>query len=179
MNQINTADVHLLSAPHHHISKHTSVYSIVISAFIALMGIGAILIALSMNSSTTTLCMSLLTIGTILLLIAVYRFFWKSKEMIYLPSSSVVRKGVCYLDIADLQTMKEILDQGGFESVKNVHIKMSGNARMDYMVSKDGKFAAAQLYRYIPNNYEPFSCIYYYTEADATMFTRRLNTGNF
>lgn len=179
MNQINAADVNLLSAFHPHISKHTSVFSIVISAFIALVGVGVILIALGLNSSASTLCMSLLTIGTILLLIAVYRFFWKSKEMIYLPSGSVVSKGVCYLDIADLQTMKEVLDQGGFESVKNVHIKMSGNARMDYMVSKDGKFAAAQLYRFVPYNYEPFSCVYYYTEADAAMFTRRLNTGNF
>ena len=179
MAQSIIAEATLYSASYPHLSRHTSVFSIVISAFIALVGVGVILIALGLNSSASTLCMSLLTIGTILLLIAVYRFFWKSKEMIYLPSGSVVRKGVCYLDIADLQTMKEVLDQGGFESVKNVHIKMSGNARMDYMVSKDGKFAAAQLYRFVPYNYEPFSCVYYYTEADAAMFTRRLNTGNF
>lgn len=179
MNQINTADVNLLSASHPHISKHTSVFSLVVSALIALIGMGIILIALSLDRSASTLCMSLLTLGTILLLVAVYRFFWKSKEMIYLPTGSVVRKGVCYLDIDDLQVMKELLEQGGFESSSNIHIKMSGNARLDYMVSKDGKFAAAQLYRFIPYNYEPFSYVYYYTEADASSFTRRLNTGNF
>ena len=56
---------------------------------------------------------------------------------------------------------------------------MSGNARLDYMVSKDGKFAAAQLYRFIPYTYEPFSRVYYYTEADSASFARRLNTGIF
>lgn len=179
MNQIKTADVNLLSASHPHISKQTSVFSIVVSSFIALVGIGAILMALNLSRSASTLCMSLLTIGTILLLIAVYRFSWKSKEMVYLPTGSTMRKGTCYLDIADLQTMKDLLEQGGFELQKNVPVKMSGNARLDYMVSKDGKFAAAQLYRFVPYTYEPFSKVYYYTEADAASFTRRVNVGNF
>lgn len=179
MNQINTADVNLLSASHPHISKHISIFSIVVSSFIALIGVGAILIALQLNDSDSTICMSLLTVGTILLLIAVYRFFWKSKEMVYLPTSSVIKNGVCYLDIANLQIMKDLLEEGGFESLKNVPVKMSGNARLDYMVSKDGKFAAAQLYRFIPYTYEPFSRVFYYTGADAATFTRRLNTGNF
>lgn len=179
MNQINTADVNLLSASHPHISKHTSVFSIVVSSFIALAGVGAILIALQLNDSDSTICMSLLTVGTILLLIAVYRFFWKSKEMVYLPTSSVIKNGVCYLDIANLQQIQELLERGEFESLKNIPIKMSGNARLDYMVSKDGKFAAAQLYRFIPYTYEPFSRVYYYTEADSASFARRLNTGIF
>ncbi len=179
MNKTAITDARLLCASHPHITKHTSVFSLVVSSIIALAGITVILIALGLNQTASTLCMSLLTAGTILLLISVYRFFWKSKEMVYLPTGSIVREGTCYLNIDDLQPMHELLEQGGFESLKNVQIKMSGNARLDYMISRDGKFAAAQLYRFIPYNYEPFSRVYYYTEADAVSFIRRLNTGNF
>ena len=171
MNQTITADVRLLSASHPHITKHTSIFSLVVSSFIALAGVAVILIALDLDQSASTLCMSLLTIGTILFLIALYRFFWKSKEMVYLPTGSSVK--------GHLQQMQELLERGEFESLKNIPIKMSGNARLDYMVSKDGKFAAAQLYRFIPYTYEPFSCVYYYTEADSASFARRLNTGIF
>lgn len=179
MNQTAVTDARLLSASHPHITKHTSVFSLVVSSLVALSGLTVILVALGLDQSASTLCMSLLTIGTILLLIAVYRFFWKSKEMVYLPTGSIVKEGTCYLDINDLQPMNALLEQGGFESLENIQIKMSGNARLDYMVTKDGKFAAAQLYRFIPYTYEPFSKVYYYKEADAASFIRRLNTGNF
>ena len=179
MNQTIMADVRLLSASHPHITKHTSIFSLVVSSFIALAGVAVILIALDLDQSASTLCMSLLTIGTILFLIALYRFFWKSKEMVYLPTGSSVKGGCCYLDIGHLQQIQELLERGEFESLKNIPIKMSGNARLDYMVSKDGKFAAAQLYRFIPYTYEPFSRVYYYTEADSASFARRLNTGIF
>lgn len=179
MNKTTITDARLLCASHPHITKHTSVFSLVVSSIIALVGVVVIFFALDLDQSVSTLCMSLLTVGTILLLVAVYRFFWKSKEMVYLPTGSIVREGTCYLDIEDLQPMKEKLEQGGFESLGNIRIKMSGNARLGYMISRDGKFAAAQLYRFIPYTYEPFSKVYYYKEADAASFIRRLNTGNF
>ncbi|MBQ8520916.1 MAG: hypothetical protein IJ456_05990 [Bacteroides sp.] len=179
MNSSVTTDVRLLSASHPHITKHTSVLSIVISSCFALAGAAVILVALRLDRSSSTLCMSLLTVGTILLLVALYRFFWKSKEVVYLPTGSTVKEGCCYLDVGDLQRMNDLLEEGGFETPRNVPVKMSGNARLDYMVSRDGKFAAVQLYRFIPYTYEPFSRVYYYTEADAASFNRRLNTGNF
>jgi len=42
------------------------------------------------------------------------------------------------------------------------------------MVSKDGKFAAVQLFRFVPYTYEPISDIYYYTDADAKAFQNYL-----
>lgn len=55
MNQTITADVRLLSASHPHITKHTSIFSLVVSSFIALAGVAVILIALDLDQSASTL----------------------------------------------------------------------------------------------------------------------------
>ena len=51
-----------------------------------------------------------------------------------------------------------------------VSFKQSGNGRMDYMASKDGKFVAIQLFQFVPYTFEPFSDVYYYADADARAF---------
>ena len=41
---------------------------------------------------------------------------------------------------------------------------------MDYMISQDKKFVAAQLFRFIPYTYEPASSVFYFTGDDASAF---------
>lgn len=50
---------------------------------------------------------------------------------------------------------------------------------MDYLISHDKRFAAVQLFRFIPYTYEPASSVYYLTGQDALDFTRCLETNKF
>ena len=43
----------------------------------------------------------------------------------------------------------------------------SGNVRMDVMISQDNKFAAVQLYQFVPYTYTPVTSVRYYTGSDA------------
>ena len=70
---------------------------VIITMPIALVGIVAIVLMMAMDESDTTLSMALLTIGIILLLFALNRFFTKSHETIYKPTGSVVRSGSLYM----------------------------------------------------------------------------------
>ena len=178
MNQTITADASLLSATHPQISKHTNLFSVILSSLVGVAGIASLLVALDMDKSSSV-SMGLMTLGTILLLVALYRIFWRSKERVYLPTGSTVTEGSCYLDICDLQAMNDALEHGGFDVSYHVGTKISGNARMDYMVSKDKKFAAAQLFRFIPYTYEPASRIYYFADEEAAAFVHRLNEKSF
>ena len=50
---------------------------------------------------------------------------------------------------------------------------------MDYMISQDKKFVAAQLFRFIPYTYEPASSVFYFTGNDASAFVHCLETSEF
>lgn len=68
-------ETNLFSTEHPHISKYTSVSSILLSLGIALIGILCVVLSLYIDQSSSTLCMTLLTLGTILILVALYRAF--------------------------------------------------------------------------------------------------------
>ena len=110
---------------------------------------------------------------------AVFRLFWRSKEWVYAPTGSVAKEGACFFDVCDLQALTETLEKKGFETKNDVKVKTNGNVRMDYMISQDKKFVAAQLFRFIPYTYEPASSVFYFTGDDASAFVHCLETSEF
>ena len=176
MKQTKLVGASLLSAEHPHIAKHTSLQSILLSIAIALAGVVIIYFSLDHDHKSSTLSMTLLTVGAILILVSLYRFFWKSAEMVYTPTGSVVSVGSYYADTDVLPLLQQLIENKNFDSSKRLTFKPSGNGRLDYMVSKDGRFAAVQLFRFVPYTYEPVSEIFYYTDADAKAFQNYLET---
>ena len=174
MYQSNLVGTTLFTTEHPHIAKHTSSKSVILSIAIALLGVISIYFSLEHGQKSSTVSMMLLTMGTILILLSLYRLFWKSSEMVYTPTRSVVHEGSCYLDIDDLDSLQRIMAMKNFDQSPQMTFKSSGNGRLDYMVSKDGQFAAVQLFRFVPYTYEPISDIYYYTDADAKAFQNYL-----
>lgn len=179
MNNTTSAEATLFSAVHPDIVKRTSVSSIVISTVLCVAGAGAFAASLKMGDSSSTMSMVLMSVGTILILWAVFRFFWGSKEWVYAPTGSVTKEGSCFFDVCDLQTLTHALEKKDFEAKNNVPVKTNGNVRMDYMISQDKNFAAVQLFRFIPYTYEPASSVLYFTGEDAGAFVRCLRTNNF
>ena len=176
MKQTKLVGANLLSAEHPHIAKHTSLQSILLSIAIALVGIVFIYFSLDHHQKSSTLSMTLLTVGAILILVSLYRFFWKSAEMVYTPTGSVVSMGSYYSETDVLPLLQQLIENKNFDQAARVSFKPSGNGRLDYMVSKDGQFAAVQLFRFVPYTYEPVSEIFYYTDADAKAFQNYLET---
>ena len=43
----------------------------------------------------------------------------------------------------------------------------SGNVRMDVMISQDNKFAALQLFQFVPYTYTPVTSVRYFTGSEA------------
>lgn len=177
MNQKNIADSCLLSASSSCISKHISIFQIIIASLIALAGVVAIVVSLDIDDSSSILNMALLTVGTICILIALYRFFWKCKENIYIPTGSVVIGDSYYFDICEMNRLIDILEKGNFENRVGIMMKMSGNLRLDCMKSKDCSFVAVQLFHFVPYTYEPSSRVYSFTGKQAleliTCLTRK------
>ena len=165
----------LFSAAHPQLEKQISVKQILLSSCIALFGVIGIGLSLVMDKSESTLCMAFLTIGILLMLFALYRFFTKSKEMIYKPTGSEVRSDTLYMDSVELQSLKQMMVKNEFSTSSRLVFKEGGNGRLDYMVSKDGRFMAIQLLQFVPYTYEAVTGVYYYTDNDAVVVARCIN----
>ena len=177
MSNTVSTEATLFSTTHPDVVKRTSVSSIIISAILCVIGAGAFATSLKMGDSSSTMSMVLMAGGTILFLWAVFRFFWRGKEWVYAPTGSVAKEGTCFFDVCDLQALTDALEKK-FEP-DDVKVKTNGNVRMDYMISQDKKFVAAQLFRFIPYTYEPASSVFYFTGDDASAFVHCLETSEF
>lgn len=178
MNHSIIVETTLLSSEHPYISKHTSFLSVLVSLFIALLGIMSIIVSVSVDDTATVLCMTLLTLGTVMILVALYSIFWRSVEVIYIPTGSKVSEGSCFMDSSDLSELTKLIENKNFSLSSKIKFKQSGNGRMDYLISKDCQFAAVQLFHFVPYTYEPASQICYYTGDDAVAFVRYLGAKN-
>ena len=174
MKQITPVEETLFSSTHVHLDKHISVKQILVSSLFALAGIVAIVLMLVMDASDSNLSMVLLTVGVILLLYSFYRFFSKSHEIIYTPTGSEVRSGTLYMDATELQHFQQMVKKNDFSSSR-VIFKEGGNGRLDYLISKDNRFVALQLFHFIPYTYESVSDKLYYTDDDAVTVARCIN----
>ena len=175
MKQTTPVEETLLSATHPQLEKQISVKQILLSSCIALFGVMGIVLSLVMDKSESTLCMAFLTIGILLMLFALYRFFTKSKEMIYKPTGSEVRSDSLYMDSVELQSLKQMMVKNEFSTSSRLVFKEGGNGRLDYMVSKDGRFLAMQLFQFVPYTYEPVTGVYYYADDEAVAVARYIN----
>ena len=175
MKQTTQVEETLFSAAHPQLEKQISVKQILLSSCIALFGVMGIVLSLVMDKSESTLCMAFLTIGILLMLFALYRFFTKSKEMIYKPTGSEVRSDSLYMDSVELPSLKQMMVKNEFSTSSRLVFKEGGNGRLDYMVSKDGRFLAMQLFQFVPYTYEPVTGVYYYADDEAVAVARYIN----
>ena len=132
-----TIDATLFASSHPDIVKRTSVSGLIFSVAMLLVGVFIFASIFEMSDKSSTLSMALMVLGTAFVLLGVFRLFWKSKEVVYLPTGSVTKSSG------------------------------SGNVRMDVMISQDNKFAAVQLYQFVPYTYTPVTSVRYYTGSDA------------
>ena len=98
MKETTCVEDTVFSASHPHLYKHISVFKILLSSIIALVGASAILWSSMLETTNDTLSMVLLTAGVILMLVAIYRALWQSYETVYRPTGSIIRSGSLYMD---------------------------------------------------------------------------------
>ena len=165
----------LFSTTHPQLDKHISVKQILVSSLIALVGVVGVVLSCMSDKSDSTLCMALLAVGISLMLFALYRFFTKHHETVYKSTGSEVRSGTLYMDTAELQTLRRMMEKNDFSTSSRLVFKEGENGRLDYLASKDGRFVAVQLYQFVPYTYEAITGVFYYTDDDAMSIARCIN----
>lgn len=160
----------IFSSLHSDITKRVSVSGIVISSLMLLAGILLFVLTFELHVHSSTISMALMVVGTGLFLWGVFRLFWKSRQLVYLPTGSVVKERSMFFDVKDLESLTQMVNATDFSAGMDVQRCVSGNVRMDLLLSADHQFIAVQLFQFVPYNYQPVTQVRYFTGNDAAVF---------
>ena len=160
-------DATIFASSHPDIVKRTSVSGIIISCVLLLIGVLSFVATLELEDRTSTISMILMVFGTGLFLIGLFRMFWRSKSIVYLPTGSIAKEHSIFFDSKYLDKLTDTVNSATFTE-NEIKSESSGNLRMDVILSEDGKFAAVQLFQFIPYTYQPVTKIHYFTNEKAS-----------
>lgn len=161
-------DATIFASSHPDIAKRTSLSGLICSSIILLVGVLAFVSTFEMEDRSSTLSMGLMVLGTGMFLIGIFRLFWKSKEVVYLPTKSVAKEQSVFFDLKYMDQLKEMVQKGEFPADTKLKGENSGNIRMDVILSEDKKFAAVQLFQFVPYTYNPITSVLYFTNGEAS-----------
>ena len=153
-------DATIFASTHPDIAKRTSVSGLIFSVAMLLLGILIFASTFEVTDRSSTLSMLLMVLGTAFFLLGIFRLFWKSKEVVYIPTGSITKERSVFFDLKHMGKLKEMIEKG-------VKSEGSGNVRLDVILSQDNKFAAVQLFQFVPYTYTPVTSVHYYTGNDA------------
>ena len=160
-------DATIFASTHPDIAKRTSVSGLIFSVAMLLLGILIFASTFEVTDRSSTLSMLLMVLGTAFFLLGIFRLFWKSKEIVYLPTGSVAKERSMFFDLKYIGKLTEMIENGNLDSEAGVKSESSGNVRMDIMISQDNKFAALQLFQFVPYTYTPVTSVRYFTGSEA------------
>lgn len=130
-------DATIFASSHPDIAKRTSVSGLIFSCIMLLAGVIAFVSTFEMEDRSSTISMGLMVLGTALFLIGVFRLFWKSKEIVYLPTGSVAKEQSIFFDLKHLDELTDMVKSGDFSMQSTAKGGTSGNLRLDVMLSED------------------------------------------
>jgi len=127
-------DATIFASSHPDIAKRTSVSGLIFSCIMLLAGVIAFVSTFEMEDRSSTISMGLMVLGTALFLIGVFRLFWKSKEIVYLPTGSVAKEQSIFFDLKHLDELTDMVKSGDFSMQSTAKGGTSGNLRLDVML---------------------------------------------
>lgn len=146
-NQLSRTD----SSSNQDIRQRFNVKKTIIGVIVLLIGLFHLPEAILLIMDGISLDSILYLIGNILLcLLGIYQLKFRSREMRYLPTKSVVKEKNYSFNLKYLEPLKEMIESGNFYNNINIEKGTGGNLRLDVLMSADKKFAAVRLLQFIP-----------------------------
>ena len=161
-----------LSALSPNVKEIVSTKSVVMSVFVALIGLGIIVLSSWIEDKSSSYYIAGNTLAVVLLIGGFYRLLFKRTLLIYSPTNSEMLCGSFYLDTKYLEKLKKDITDNNDTDFSKYELLKSGNLRLDYVISRDSKFVAVQLYQYIPYTFEPACEVTIYEDNKAVNFGR-------
>jgi hypothetical protein len=84
---------------------------------------------------------------------------------IYQPTGGKLKKHTVFIQPENLQKVNTIFTDGHFNALKNVKKEMNAKGMLEIMATDDTAMVMAQIFEYIPYNYEPVSDVFIFMDG--------------
>lgn len=162
----------LFASSHPDIAKKISYKSAVLASLYLEVGVVMLIISYLLNEGYNTLSMLSLVAGIILIILGLYKIFFRSKREVYLPTGSMVEKKILFFDSKQSALLRDYINNGEFPSVATIQSVPNGCVKMEILKTSDGSFAGAQLFEFEPYVYSPVTSIHYYKDEKADSLSK-------
>ena len=149
-------DATIFASSHPDIAKRTSISGLLISCVMLLIGILSFASTFELEDKSSTVSMALMVFGTGLFLLGIFRLFWKSKEVVYVPTGSIAKERSIFFDLKHMDKLTDLVNSGSFSADSKIKSEASGNIRMDVI-----------LFQFVPYTYQPVTAVHYFTNDAA------------
>ena len=166
----NVAGATVFASSYSHISKRADVPAIIVSLCMLLVGLILFVMVWQSDTMSSTVSLLCIVVGTGLFLWTIFRLFWQSSVKVYVPTGSVVRERILYFGQDALDNLTESVETGDWRKALAARPTPHGSVRLDVLASKDGRFAAVQLFRFVPHTYVPSTAVRVYVGDEAAEF---------
>ncbi|MEG1649043.1 MAG: hypothetical protein RR277_04055 [Rikenellaceae bacterium] len=144
-----------------------------VSFLLLLMGVSIAFMASSIIKDTkSALYMTVVVLGIAMALFFLFKMLFFSREFMYAPTQSEIKDFTLYFNPEELQNLINSIETGSIAIFKKISDSTNSGVRLDILLSDDHQFAACQIYKYVPYNYEAASDVYTINENAREKFCK-------
>lgn len=178
MTTQQTTEATIFASSHPNIVKQTNMAAMIFSGGMVIAGLGILYFSFQIEDKSSTFAMLLMVTGSALMLAAIFRFFWKAKQLVYAPTGSRIKEQTMFYQSVALDPLIHLVESGDFFANICPELKStsSGNVRLDILVSSDLNFVALQLFQFVPYTYTPITPVIYFSGEKAKEIAWFLST---
>ena len=152
--------------------KRKALKPVLFSLLLAVAGAGCLFAAAAVGDKTSSMYLGLVSLGWAGIAVGMAKMAFGCNQKVYKPTGSPLCAHEIYFSSAGLAPLVQALENKGFDQIRKIAEQEGKNARLDLLISKDGRFVSAQIFEYIPYNYQPASAVYRFTDDEAGSFSK-------
>ncbi|WP_163223044.1 DUF4159 domain-containing protein [Bacteroides sp. 214] len=160
-------DATLVTSAPTDITNRINTFTLVQALAIIFAGVVMLISANKIDENAFILKAVLEIAGLLIILLGAVRFMSKPMIKVYLPTGSAAQELSLFFDLRHADELKKCINSGIFPTNGMSGNDENGNLRMDIILSKDGQFAAVQLFQFIPYAYKPITELQRFTSEEA------------
>lgn len=163
---LSNSEKNAIYASSPYISSRLNVAGVMSSLALSTLAAVVLVIAFGMKGEASAFQIGLFALGFIVLGYSFYRLSNKSKETIYVPTKSLTKQSSLFFDLKYIDELKSCVNTGNFQPGMDLPNEVTGNIRMDVIISQDKKFAAVQLFQFVPYEYKALTQVHYFMNGE-------------
>lgn len=130
--------------------------------------------AIFVDDYTSSTYLSLTTIGAVTAVVGLIALIAGGRDLIYTPTGSRIESYSIFFKAEEMPKLIYAIENGNTSAIEKLSGDSNSGARLDAVISEDAKFAACQIFRYVPHNFEPATGVYTISEEHLPTFCTKV-----